>query len=232
MVPYSLKKNISQHLSSFYPLVFRSFAVSKQYAMKAIIEKSLTKGYSYTEYRNVITALLKEGKSTGNQQTEALTHYSELNETRMNRLEKTIAITEEFTLQLQNVKKEYLWLVISEGWCGDAAQLLPVMYKMANLSSKIDLKIVFRDENEALMNLFLTNGTKSIPILIVLDKNTLEVLGQFGPRPSGAKQMISEYKAKQGSIDETAKTELQLWYLHDKGLSTQKEIMEIMTTLE
>jgi hypothetical protein len=103
---------------------------------------------------------------------------------------------------------------------------------MAELSERIDLKIVFRDENEDLMNLFLSNGTKSIPKLIILDKITLEVLGDFGPRPIGAKQLILDYKAKHGIVDETAKTNLQLWYLHDKGLSTQKEILDLMLAFD
>ncbi|NNT70790.1 thioredoxin family protein [Flavobacterium sp. IMCC34852] len=200
--------------------------------MKSIIQNSLADSLSYTEYRNKVTSLLKEGKSTGNEQSEALTHYSELNETRMNRLEKTIKITEDFTEQLKQLKREYIWLVISEGWCGDAAQLVPIFHKMAELSSKIDLKIALRDDHDDLMNLFLTNGARSIPKLIILDKNTLEVLGDFGPRPQGAKQLILDYKAEHGVIDETAKTNLQLWYLHDKGLSTQQEIMEIMAALE
>ena len=200
--------------------------------MRSIIERSIEKSHSYTEYRDHVTALLKEGKSTGNEQSEALTHYSELNEVRMNRLDKTIKISEEVSLELQQLKHDYIWLVLSEGWCGDAAQILPVMYKMAEASPRIELKIVFRDENEALMNLFLTNGTKSIPKLIVLDKNTLEVLGDFGPRPQGAKQLMLDYKAEHGVIDETAKTNLQLWYLHDKGLSVQHEIMDLMKVSE
>ncbi len=200
--------------------------------MKAIIQNSLAKSHSYIEYRSKVTSLLKEGKSTGNEQSEALTHYSELNETRMNRLEKTIKITEEFTEKLQQLQGEYIWLVISEGWCGDAAQIVPVIHKMAELSPKIDLKIALRDENDDLMHLFLTNGSRSIPKLIILDKNTLEVLGDFGPRPQGAKQLILDYKAEHGVVDETAKTNLQLWYLHDKGLSTQEEIMSLMVKAE
>ena len=200
--------------------------------MKSIIEKSLSQSYSYTAYRNHIKTLLKEGKSSGNEQSEALTHYSELNEARMNRLEKTVKISTEIIQKLNQLNGDYIWLVISEGWCGDAAQILPVIYKMAELSERIDLKIVFRDENEDLMNLFLTNGTKSIPKLIILDKNTLEVLSDFGPRPIGAKQLILDYKAKHGIVDETAKTNLQLWYLHDKGLSTQKEILDLMLAFD
>ena len=200
--------------------------------MKSIIENSLSQSHSYVDYRNYINDILKEGKSTGKEQSEALTHYSELNEARMNRLEKTVKISTEIIQKLNQLNGEYIWLVISEGWCGDAAQILPVIYKMAELSERIDLKIVFRDENEDLMNLFLTNGTKSIPKLIILNKNTLEVLSDFGPRPIGAKQLILDYKAKHGIVDETAKTNLQLWYLHDKGLSIQKEILDLMLKID
>ena len=200
--------------------------------MFKIIEESLTKSYTYTDYRNSITTLLKDNKATGNEQSESLLHYTELNEKRMDRLEKTIAITSIVNSSLKSLKRDYIWLVISEGWCGDAAQLLPIIYKMANLSDKIDLRIVFRDENEELMSHFLTNETKSIPKLIILDKDTLEVLAHFGPRPKGAKYLISAYKARHGSIDETAKTELQLWYFHDKGISTQNEIMNLMTKVD
>ena len=200
--------------------------------MKSIIIKSLSQSHSYVDYRNHIKDLLKEGKSSGNEQSEALTHYSELNEARMNRLEKTVKISTEIIQKLNQLNGDYIWLVISEGWCGDAAQIIPVIYKMAELSERIDLKIVFRDENEDLMNLFLSNGTKSIPKLLILDKSTLEVLGHFGPRPMGAKQLILDYKAKYGIVDETAKTNLQLWYLHDKGLSIQKEILDLILAFD
>lgn len=200
--------------------------------MQSIIEKSLAKSCSYTEYRNRVSALFQEGKVTGKEQSEALVHYTELNEARMKRLDKTVTIAIENVQKLQHLERDYIWLVISEGWCGDAAQILPVIHKMADSSDKIELKIVFRDENEDLMNLFLTNGTKSIPKLIVLDKKTGTVLGDFGPRPQGAKQFMLDYKATQGSIDEKAKTELQLWYFQDKGIAIQNEIMEQMQSIE
>lgn len=199
--------------------------------MKIPVAKALFNSHSYSEYRKLVSDLLLEGKSTGHEQSEDLTHYSTLNETRMNRLDKTIKITEENSLKLKSLNSEYIWLVISEGWCGDAAQLLPIINKMAVESGKIDLRIVLRDENEELMKLFLTNKNKAIPILIVVDKETGSVLGKWGPRPKGAADLIIDYKKEFGVIDETAKANLQLWYLHDKGLSTQEEILNLMQNL-
>ncbi len=200
--------------------------------MKNSVARALFKSHSYQEYRKIISDLLDEGKSTGMEQSEDLTHYSILNETRMNRLDKTIKVSEDSIVNLQNLKRDYIWLVITEGWCGDAAQILPVFNKMAELSDKVELRIVFRDENEELMNLFLTNKTKSIPKLIIINKETGSVLNHWGPRPKGAVNLIQNYKEQHGSIDETAKAELQMWYLHDKGISTQNEVLEMMVILD
>ena len=184
------------------------------------------------EYRNIVSSLLDQGKSTGDEQSEELTNYSLLNNTRMKRLDKTVVVPEDVITSLLALDKSYIWLVLSEGWCGDAAQLLPIMNKMKMISSKIDLQIVFRDQNPKLMDLYLTNGSRSVPKLILLDKETLSVLGSWGPRPKGATDLIKSYKSQYGVVDETAKTELQLWYLHDKGLSTQREIVQMIQDSE
>ena len=200
--------------------------------MKTAIAKGLFNSHPYLEYRKLVSDLLLENKSTGNEQSDDLTNYSTLNETRMNRLDKTMKISEENSVKLKSLEREYIWLVISEGWCGDAAQLLPIVNKMAIESGKIELSIVLRDENEALMNLFLTNNSKSIPIVIIVDKQTGELMGHWGPRPRGAISLIQDYKKEFGVVDETAKTNLQLWYLHDKGISTQNELLELMQEID
>ena len=119
-------------------------------------------------------------------------------------------------------------LVISEGWCGDAAQILPVIHKMAETTDKLNLQIVLRDDNPELMDAYLTNGSRSIPKLILLDKETLEPINNWGPRPAEAAKLIADFKEKHGVINEEAKTELQKWYLHDKGLSTMQEIVGLL----
>lgn len=196
--------------------------------MKDIILKSLASSYSYETYRTRLQSLLAEGKISGDEQSDYLLQYSILNETRMNRLEKTVQITPESEQFLANLATEYYWLVLSEGWCGDAAQILPIINKMAQLSKNVDLHIAFRDENPELMDLYLTNGGKSIPKLLIINKNTLEVVADWGPRPKQAIKLIVDYKEKFGSIDEIAKTNLQLWYHNDKGISTQNEIIALL----
>lgn len=201
--------------------------------MKTYIGKALFNSHSYEEYRKLMTDLLQEGKSTAVEQTDERTHYSELNESRMRRLDKTMTITDENKCKLKGLNNHYIWLVLTESWCGDAAQILPILNKMTLESNeKIELKLALRDENEDLMNHFLTNESKAIPKLIMIDKETGSVLGDWGPRPQGAIDLIENYKEKFGVIDETAKADLQLWYLHDKGLSTQNEIIRLIQDVE
>ena len=195
--------------------------------MKSIIQSALQNSRSYSEYRIIVSKLISEGKSTGNEQSADLLHYSELNEIRMKRLEKTLKLDAEVEKTLQNIASKQTWLVITEGWCGDAAQILPIIKLMSEASENIALKIVLRDENEVLMNQFLTNGAKSIPKLLILDEN-LNLINHWGPRPEAAKNLILDYKAKNGIVDETAKIALQKWYLDDKGISTMKEIVAIL----
>ena len=200
--------------------------------MKCLVAKALFNSYSYSEYKKNVSDLLAEGKSTGNEQSPDLLNYTALNETRLKRLDKTIAVTDEVSSKLKGLKKEYIWLVIAEGWCGDAAQILPILNKMALETDKIKLKIVFRDQNDDLMNQYLTNGGRAIPKLLIIDKESGKMCCHWGPRPKGAADLITDYKKQFGAVDEEGKAQLQLWYLHDKGHAVQNEIMEMMYSIK
>ena len=195
--------------------------------MKDIISKSLENTYTYQEYRDLVKDLLAEGKSTGPEQSDYILNYSKLNNSRMKRLDKTTKISDETAQEIQKLATPQTWLVLTEGWCGDAAQNLPVIHKMAELNKNINLKLVLRDENLALMDLFLTNGGRSIPKLIALDTDN-NVIDTWGPRPKVATKMVADYKEKNGSLDPQFKEYLQVWYNKDKGLSTQEDFVSLI----
>jgi hypothetical protein len=195
--------------------------------MKNILEKSLKIGISYQEYKDLVHNLLAENKSTGPNQSEDLTNYSLLNATRMKRLDKTMKLTDEIRQEIQEIKEPQTWLLLTESWCGDAAQNLPIIHKMASLNENIHLKIVLRDENLELMDLVLTNGAKSIPKLIALDKDN-HIVYTWGPRPTLATKLVADYKAKHGLLDAQLKEDLQIWYNKDKGKSTQEDFIKLI----
>ncbi|CAL2085987.1 thioredoxin family protein [Tenacibaculum sp. 190524A05c] len=196
--------------------------------MKKVIENSLEKGISYDQYRDLVSDLLKDQKSTGPKQSEALYNYSLLNDRRMKRLDKTSKLTESTVENVKKINQPQTWLVLTEGWCGDAAQNLPVLSKMANENDNVDLKLVLRDENLELMDEFLTNGGRSIPKLIALDEEK-NVLFTWGPRPSVATKMIADYKEANGVVDAKVKEDLQRWYNKDKGVNVQEDIISLLS---
>ena len=196
--------------------------------MKNIIESSLENSLSYLEYRDLISDLLAEGKSTGENQSESYFNYSKLGNARMKRLDKTFKLSDEAIRNIQNSQKKHTWIVLTEGWCGDAAHALPVMDKISKISKNVDLKIVLRDENEALMSQFLTNGSKSIPKLVAIDSETKEIINTWGPRPSIATKKVNDYKAANGTLDADFKEELQVWYNKNKGENIENDLLGLL----
>ena len=195
--------------------------------MKEIIEKSLESALTYSEYRTLVSDLLEENKSTGVNQSEALYNYSFLNDRRMKRLDKTSKLTEDTLTKIKNVEEPQTWIVLTEGWCGDAAHNIPVLNKMAEENPNIDLQLVLRDENLDLMDNFLTNGGRSIPKLIAVNKEN-DVLFTWGPRPSVATKMIADYKEEHGVVDADVKKDLQVWYNKNKGTNVQEDILSLL----
>lgn len=195
--------------------------------MKEVIEKSLESALTYSEYRTLVSDLLAENKSTGANQSEALYDYSFLNDRRMKRLDKTSKLTEDTLAKIKDVEEEQTWIVLTEGWCGDAAHNIPVLNKMAEENPNIDLQLVLRDENLELMDNFLTNGGRSIPKLVAVNKDK-EVLFTWGPRPSVATKMIADYKAEHGVVDAEVKKDLQVWYNKNKGTNVQEDILSLL----
>jgi len=202
--------------------------ITTETQIKNIIEESLSKATSYQEYRTLVQNLVAEGKSTGETQTDALSNYSMLNDKRMKRLDKTTKLTEETINEVTAYNGNVTWLVLTESWCGDAAQTMPIINKLAELNDNITMKVVLRDENEALMNEFLTNGGKSIPKLIAIDNTSGNVIGDWGPRPSIATQMVHDYKAKHGKLTPEFKQDLQVWYNKDKGQNTVADLLKLI----
>lgn len=186
---------------------------------------------TYEAYRKLVDDLLAAGKTTGEDHSEAMLHYSKMNVQRMNRVEKTAILNEELTEALAQLKGAYDLLVITEGWCGDAAQIVPVIYKMTQASGgKLSLKLVLRDQNLPLIDAHLTNGGRAIPVLLVLDKEGNLMLPKWGPRPVALQELMGEWK-KEGVVMPELAEKLHGWYAKDKTQHTQKELIALIKQL-
>ena len=193
-----------------------------------VIEESLKKSLSYQDYRALLSRLVEENATTGTNQSEALINYTALNDRRMKRWDKTVKISDEDINAIKNATVNQTWIVLTESWCGDAAHVIPVINKVAELNTGINLQLVMRDENEQLMDLFLTNGGKSIPKLIQFDNTTKTVLNSYGPRPTEATKLVNDFKKKHGTLTAEFKEDLQRWYNKDKGQNVIKDLIELI----
>lgn len=203
----------------------------KEIPRQDIIRNSLSTAMTYEEYHNLLNELSETNSTTGNDKSEALVNHTKMNARRVNRWEKTMKISYEHVRAISSTNLDLEWIVLTESWCGDAAHVLPAIKKVADFNDKIDLKIALRDENEELMNNFLTNGSQSIPKLIAVDKKSKEVLFTYGPRPSNATMLVREYIENHGKITPEFKEDLQKWYNKDKGQSTINDLTEILENL-
>ncbi|MFT6150611.1 MAG: hypothetical protein ACJAUH_003316 [Saprospiraceae bacterium] len=195
---------------------------------KVITKQTIAQSMDYEQYRTFISERLENNQSTGTNHSEGIVGYTSLNEKRMKRLDKTTKLTEETTAAVSKIDKPVTWLVITEGWCGDAAQSIPVIAKMAAQNPNVDLKLILRDEHLEIMDAFLTNGGRAIPKIVALDTETLDVLGSWGPRPVEAHEMFWKAKNSPDFNYPEIQKELQLWYAKDKTLNTQKELVDLI----
>ena len=185
----------------------------------------------YTSYRNLVDELLAKGETTGPDNSEAMLHYSKMNVQRMNRVDKTAVLSEELLSTLAKIEGKYKFLVITEGWCGDAAQIVPVINKIASAApTKFDLKLVLRDKNLPLIDAHLTNGGRAIPVLLILDDAGNLVLPKWGPRPVAIQNLMIEWKKEGLEMPELAE-KLHGWYAKDKTVATQQELNELLKQL-
>jgi len=190
------------------------------------MKEFLTSSLTYTDYIGLIDRLLSENKTTGDNQSDVMVGYGQLNRARMRRLDNSIEIDPAFSSAVASLDLDMIWLVITEGWCGDAAQNIPVIEKVAAANPGIETRYILRDENSSLMDKFLTNGARSIPKLIAIDRPSGTVIGTWGPRPAAAQHQFEEQRS--AGIDKPLLMEnLQRWYHRDRGRSLQAELVEL-----
>lgn len=113
-------------------------------------------------------------------------------------------------------------LALSADWCGDAVNTLPVLAGLADRAESLELRVLERDKVPDLMERYLTNGSRSIPIVIGLDEEFRE-LGYWGPRPA----TLQAWMIANRNVIPTPKryAYARRWYAQDRGETTLREVL-------
>jgi hypothetical protein len=181
-------------------------------------------GMTYAHYRTLVDQLVEQGGTTGPEQTTSLAEYTKLNRSRMRRIEKTFALSNSDLGTVNQLNTNEKWLVLTESWCGDAAQNLPVIHALALALPQVELRLALRDENLPLMDQYLTNGGRSIPKLIRMNDQG-QVLGTWGPRPDALQALIADWK-NAGRVYAEYSEDIHRWYHENGGRNLVHEMLE------
>jgi hypothetical protein len=152
--------------------------------------------------------------------------YYELGLQRIDRTLKKYVPNEDQLKELEAKNFDGKVLIISEVWCGDASSTVPALVKF--FEGKNEVRIFLRDSDKSLINQFLTNGTESIPKVIILDKD-FNVKNSWGPRPKYGKELLMKYKADpENYTKDHFYNDLQLYYAKNRGKDAVQEILELL----
>ncbi len=197
--------------------------------MNKTAPKNIVNTFSYDSYRKLVFDMADNNGSTG-EITEEHISATKINAQWIKRIDKQAIVREDIKKAVGSLKSKWNWIVIIESWCGDGAQNLPFIAKIAEQSENINLKIILRDENPEIIDAYLTNGSRSVPKLICCDAETDIELGIWGPRPEAIQKMVTEFKSNNPNVphDEFIKN-VHLWYSQDKGESFQEEFHKLIT---
>lgn len=198
------------------------------------LDKIFKSALSYAEYRELVDNLIAGGKTTGNSQSDKLLEFTKLNVQRMNRLDKTVQLSSDAINKFKSQSHLVNMLLIGDAWCGDCAQIIPVINKIAMSSEgKYNLKIISRDTYPDLIDKYQSNGAKAIPKVLILCNETGELLCTWGPRPTPAQEIMLNWKKNKDTITwEDFEKELHLWYARDKGQTIINEFTQLMAKCE
>ncbi len=155
--------------------------------------------------------------------------FKQLNQHRISRIHKTYKMSEQLKDAIKSIDSPQLWMMLTEDWCGDSAQNLPYIAMMSDENPLITLRILERDENPEVMDNYLTNGSRSIPKLVVFDESGNELF-QWGPRPEEAANLVKELKAA-GMSKEQFNEKLHLWYGRNRGKSVESEMLTLINSV-
>ena len=137
------------------------------------------------------------------------------------------AVPPDILARLAAVPGTWKLLVLSEDWCGDASNTVPVLAALADAAPTVELRMLARDEHLDLMDEHLTGGrARSIPVVIVLDGRGVE-RAWWGPRPSALQAWFTSGAAQ--ALDKPARyRELRKVYARDRGRSTLDEVVTLI----
>lgn len=190
--------------------------------------------HTYAEYERLFEVLANMGKEGQYFVKSANLPYIRSNWKISQRVKSSVVLFHSLNQLLLNLYYSYTWLVITEPWCMESAQNLPVIAAMANINpEKIRLLVVLRDQHPELMNKYLTNGIESIPKVILINETLNVEEFTWGPRPAPAQDLFLKWKRENDpKTKRSFSIELNNWYNRDGSMTIQREFKSFLQAFQ
>ncbi|MEI6312144.1 MAG: thioredoxin family protein [Bacteroidota bacterium] len=185
--------------------------------------------FAYEEYIDLVEKLIQKEDNALADYTHIPIEYLYNHAKQFRKTLNSVQLNKKVYNFLSEFNKHLKWTIITEPWCGDDSFNTPYLIMMANSAEQIHLQIALRDQHEELMNRHLTNGSKTIPILVCTDEND-KPLFTWGPRPAACQQMVNTLPHDISIANKIDK--IFDWYNIDKGEQVQLEIFELLKTIK
>ncbi|WP_124641193.1 MULTISPECIES: thioredoxin family protein [Amniculibacterium] len=180
------------------------------------------KTVNFQEYFNIADERVKN-PIEGDEKQE----YYNLGVQRMNRTLKTFKVEDDLSEAFKAKNFNGKIMIISEPWCGDASATVPALYNFFEACGT-DCKIFLRDQDTSLIDQFLTDGTQSIPKVLILNED-FSVKASWGPRPKFGLELLKKFKENPESYPrEEFYNDLQVYYAKNRGRDAIQEILELI----
>jgi hypothetical protein len=118
-------------------------------------------------------------------------------------------------------------LVVAEDWCGDSANTVPHVARLADQVENLEVRVVRSGPGRGIMATHLTpDGRTATPTMVLLDEEGDEVGCLVEQPPELQEWWLGEAV---NIVDEQERFEQKYaWYAEDAGASTQAAVVELM----
>jgi hypothetical protein len=193
-----------------------------------ITKTQIDKAITYAQYIELTKSIITNPFPPAPYDNEKMLRYTVENLARMERVYNSIAIEQKLYNLLSSISEKWIWVIVTEPWCGDASQIVPALCAFAEVNENIDVKLILRDTNLDLMDAYLTNGGRSIPKLICVKAENFEDVGTWGPRPQEVQLIVDMFKNDTATSFGQKVRQIHQWYDDNKSAALQEEFIALL----
>jgi hypothetical protein len=119
-----------------------------------------------------------------------------MNRERFEENERTLELNGDDVAFFAQLEQPLHVLALAEDWCGDVINNLPVLFKLAEVSDKLNVRVFLRDKNLDIMDQYLNKGEhRSIPVFVFFDEDFREI-GHWIERPALMSEIMGKHIAE------------------------------------